>query len=122
MTRFTVQSARDVEYSFEPLQPYYLLTGVTGSVSQALSGSWRISASAGKQRLNYHQTATVAIDQPHRVETVNVYGSGVVYRLSPDIHLGVKADYSARQAQELRRRNYEGLRVGGFVTYGLRGE
>jgi polysaccharide export outer membrane protein len=75
MTRFAVQSARDVEYSFEPLQPYYLITGVTGSVSQALSGSWHISASAGKQRLNYRQTASVAIDEPSRVETVNVYGA-----------------------------------------------
>ena len=36
-TQFGVQSLRDVEYSFEPLQPYYLITGVTGSVSQALS-------------------------------------------------------------------------------------
>ena len=38
MTRFAVQVQRDVEYSYDPTQPYYLLTGVTGSVSQAVGG------------------------------------------------------------------------------------
>jgi hypothetical protein len=119
MTRFTVQSQRDVEYSFDPSRSYYLNTGVTGSVSQALGRSWSLTASAGTQRLDYYETLVDAT-RPSGSEgnsTVNIYGARITYRLTPSMELGVNADYSARRAQ-VQIREYESLRAGGFFTYG----
>ncbi len=39
MTRFGVQVDRDVLYSFEQTQPYYVLTGIVGTITQGLSRS-----------------------------------------------------------------------------------
>jgi hypothetical protein len=119
MTQFSVQSRRDVEYSFDPLRSYYLSTGVTGSVSQALGRSWSLTASAGRQRLDYHETLIDAT-RPSGSEgnsTVNIYGARITYRLTPSIEFGVNADYSSRRAQ-VQIREYESLRAGGFFTYG----
>jgi hypothetical protein len=119
-TRFSVQSVRDVEYSFDPSRPYYLSTGITGSVTQALSGSWAITARAGKQRLNYSETASDVIGGSPPVDTIDLYGARIAYRLSPGIQLGVDADYHRRRAWEPGR-DYAGLRAGFFLTYGAAG-
>ncbi len=116
-TQFGVQSLRDVEYSFEPLQSYYLITGVAGSVSQALSRSWVLSARAGRQRLNYRRTEGSAVEDPSTTDTVTEYGGGIAYRLSRTIQLGINADYNRRLSRE-HLRDYKGLRVNSFVTYG----
>ena len=118
-TRFAVQSQRDVEHSFDPSHPFYVSTGVTGSVSQVLSRNWTATARAGKQRLNYSQGVIDAIGQPGRVETVQLYGGGFAYSVSPDIQVGVTADYYRRTASA-EQRGYEGLRIGSFVSYGIR--
>jgi hypothetical protein len=118
MTRLGIQSLRDVEYSFDASQTYYLSTGITGSVTQALGPAWTVAASAGRQRLDYHERAGVAIGAGPRQESVNTYGTRIAYQLSPTIELGLGANYSGRHANE-KIRNYEGLRAGGFVTYGL---
>jgi hypothetical protein len=121
MTRFAFQSQRDIEHSLERFWPYYVSTGVTGSVSQVLSRNWAVSARAGKQRLNYGQAASDAFDEPRRVDTLQVYGAGFTYTVSPDIQLGVNADYHRRRAGGVEHRDYEGFRIGSFVSYGVPG-
>lgn len=119
MTRFAVRSQRDVEYSFEPTQPYYISTGVGGSIFQALSRSWGLSVRAGRQRLNYRGFSTDGIGGS-RTDSVDVYGAGVLCRLRSSIQLGVNGDYQRRRSMA-QLRDYEGLRVGSFITYGLGG-
>jgi hypothetical protein len=127
ITRFAVQVQRDVEYSYDPTQPYYLLTGVTGSVSQAVGGPWSVEARAGIQRLAYQtvgQSALAALGLTDlqglagRVDVVRSYGVGVGYKLGPSTRLGVNADYYTRRS-ELFLQQYRGLRVGTSVTYGF---
>ena len=123
ITRFAVQVQRDVEYPYDPTQPYYLLTGVTGSVSQAVGGPWSVQARAGIQRLAY-QTADLSgvggagSTVAGRVDAVRSYGGGVGYKLGPSTRLGVNADYYTRRS-ELFLQQYRGLRVGTSVTYGF---
>ncbi len=121
-TRFSVQSERDVEYSFEPSQPYYLSTGVTGSIVRALTNSWSVSARGGTQWLDYRASANTAVGRLQRVDRLHVYGAGILYRLSPATLVGVNADYSRRRTSELRQGDYESLRVGSFLTVGVRGQ
>jgi hypothetical protein len=127
ITRFSVQVQRDVEYSYDPAQPYYLLTGVTGSVAQAVGGPWSIEARAGIQRLAYQMVGQSGIGGSGstdlqglagRVDIVRFYGGGIGYKLGPSTRLGVNVDYYTRRSAVVLQQ-YRGLRVGTSVTYGF---
>jgi hypothetical protein len=131
-TRFAVTADRDVAYSFENQEPYYLLTGVTGTITQQVAGPWDVQARAGIQYLDY-QRATCGSTTPcspglisgggvgtttGRTDVVRFYGGGVGYRLGPNVRLRLNADYYTRRS-DFQIRAYEGLRVGTSVVYGF---
>lgn len=127
ITRFSVQMSRDVAYSYDPAEPFYLLTGVTGSVSQSVGGPWSVEARAGVQRLSYRvidQALATALGLGDvqglagRVDTVRTYGGGIGYKLGPSTRLGFNVDYFTRRSA-LYSRQYRGLRAGSSVTYGF---
>jgi hypothetical protein len=122
LTRFAVQSLRDVQYSFDPSQEYYVIGGVVGSISRALGQTWGITVRGGRHDLNYHKRSSAVSSQPGGVDTVNIYGGTVFWRLTPVVQTGINADYQNRRAPEFREREYRGLKVGAFVSYGLRGQ
>ena len=126
-TRFSVQLSRDVAYSYEPTEPFYLLTGVTGSVSQAIGGPWSVSARAGLQRLAYQPVdqsllTLLGVTDPQgligHTDIVHLYGTGIGYKLGPSTLLGINVDYSTRSSV-LYSRQFQGLRIGSSVTYGF---
>ena len=53
MTRFGVQVDRDVQFSYEQCEPYYILTGVTGTITQRLSarGTCRRAPATSSSRI-----------------------------------------------------------------------
>ena len=57
MTKFTVQAMRDVQYSYDVNQPYYLQTGVSGSITQQVFGPLDVVGRAGIQHLDYRDRA-----------------------------------------------------------------
>lgn len=119
MTRFGVQFDRDVLYSYEQTQPYYVLTGITGTVTQGLSRSWDIQARAGNQQLAYRRLVSGTVNLPDaRVDHVVFYGGGVGYKLGTDVRLGFNLDYYTRQSERATSQ-YEGFRAGTSVTYGF---
>jgi hypothetical protein len=126
-TRFSVQVDRDVQFSFEQREPYYVLTGVTGTITQRLNTTWDLQARAGNQSLAYRQTILAGNGSGSvaqgttgagRTDHVLYYGGGVGYRLGPDVRLGFNVDYYTRRS-DVSIRQYEGLRVGSSVTYGF---
>lgn len=128
MTRFAVGVERDLAYSFYTDEPYYLLTGITGSVTQAVGGPWDVVARVGTQRLAYQRAVSTAsaptTPGPEttagagRTDSVHFYGGGLGYRLGPDVRLGFNADYYTRSSDSVTR-EYKGLRAGTSVTYGF---
>jgi len=118
MTKFSVKVNRDIEYSFETVQPYYLLTGVEGSIAQQLFGPVDIVGRLGFESLAYRDRAGPVVTVADRVDRVRTYGVGVGYRLSGDLRVGVNVDRSQRDS-DVAQRQYRGLRIGTTVTYGL---
>jgi hypothetical protein len=116
-TRFAVRAERDVSYSFEVSEPYYLLTGISGSVTQVITRSWDVKVTGGHQRLDYRSIA-VRDARSTRVDRLVSYGAGVGYRITRGTRLGLDVDYFRRQT-DLAARQYEGLRAGTSITYGL---
>ena len=117
-TKLSVQGTRDVQYSYNINQPYYVLTGVTGTVDQQLYGPLDLQLRAGVQQLAYRDRTDVPIAVPERVDYVHSYGGGIGYRFGTDFRIGVNVD-NARRTSKVDTRTYSGLRIGTSVTYGF---
>ncbi len=117
VTRFEVRATRNIEYSFEQREPYYLLTDIVGSVTQHLFGSWDVVARGGRQNLEYRQMTGGAGSMPAHTDRDVMYGAGVLYRLGRDVRIGFDVNqYRRRSIYEVRE--YRGLRYGFSVIYG----
>jgi hypothetical protein len=117
-TRLGVQATRDVQYSFEIDQPYYLQTGISGSIAQQIYGPLDVEGRIGRQRLAYRDRADVPPALANRVDTVRTFGGGIGYRLGDDLRMGFNLDHF-RRTSDVFDRQYDGLRFGTTVTYGL---
>jgi hypothetical protein len=114
--RMTFQAGRDVEYSYDEKQPYYLQTGFSASLTVQIYGPFDITGRYGSQHLSYETRGGVAATED-RVDRVRTYGGGVGIRLGRDLRVGFNLDHYQRTS-ELPDRAYDGLRYGASVTYG----
>ena len=117
-TRFSVNFMRDVQYSYEINQPWYLQTGVGGSITQQIVGPFDVMARAGTQTLAYRDRAGVFVATANRVDHVRTFGGGIGYHFGKDVRWGVNVDHYHRTS-DLSARQYDALRYGTSVTYGF---
>ena len=117
-TRFGVQFTRDVQYSYEINQPYYLQTGVGGSLTQQVAGPFDVMARAGAQRLAYRDRAGAFIPTANRIDHVRNFGGGIGYHFARDVRWGLNVD-TYHRTSDLNARQYDALRYGTSVTYGF---
>lgn len=115
-TKVGVEGTRDVQYSYDIDQPYYVLSGVIGSLAQQVSSRADLVGRIGVQRLDYRDRTGVMVSASDRTDYVHMYGGGVGYRLSRTIRVGVDLDRQLRTSRDATRR-YSGLRFGTSVTY-----
>ena len=117
-TRVSGTYNRDITYSFDTIEPYYLQTDWSMSVVQKITSTWDIVGRGGRYRLDYE---TIAIPgATRRSDTGSRYGGGIGYTLGEFIRLGVDVNYMDRKSEADITRNYEGVRAGFSVTYGLK--
>jgi hypothetical protein len=115
-TRFGFQAMRDVEYSYDETQPYYLQSGFTASVAQQIYGPVDVETRLGNQRLSYRVRGDLG-STGDRIDRVRTYGGGVGYRIGRDLRIGFNVDQHERTS-DLADRAYDGLRYGAVLTYG----
>src|SRR5205823_2749531 len=85
MSKFGVQVGRDVQYSFEINQPYYVQTGISASIAQQIFGPVDVAGRIGTQRLDYRERRNVVAVAAGRTDLVRSYGIGVGYHMSRDL-------------------------------------
>jgi hypothetical protein len=117
-TRLTLNVGRDVQYSYDVNQPYYLQTGITGSFAQQIYGPLDAVVRAGIQKLNYQDRIGEEVEVSNRTDEVLLVGGGFGYHLGRDLRLGFNVDKQKR-VTDVSRRKYNTLRFGMSVTYGL---
>jgi hypothetical protein len=115
-TRFGVQANRDIQYSFEVTQPYYLETGIMATVQQQVFGPFDVLARAGTRRLAYADRIGVLVSASDRTDRVGTIGLGAGYRMGLDKRLGFTLDRQ-RRTSSVEGRTYTGLRFGFSLTY-----
>ena len=117
-TRFAVRAIRDIQYSFDVTQPYYLQTGIEFSVTQQIYGPVDVVGRLNEQRLAYRDRSGVPQIAPNRTDSIHSFGGGAGYRFGPDLRLGFNID-SMRRESVIELRTYKGLKYGTALTYGF---
>jgi hypothetical protein len=113
-TKFDLDVARDVQYSYEDLEPYYLSAGARLTVTHQLVGRFDVQAFGGRQSLGYRGTQAGGETRTDRVETL---GAGVGYRVHPQYRVGFTWEENRRRS-DLRDRRYDRRRLFASLTYG----
>jgi hypothetical protein len=116
-TQLTAKVNRDVAFSFEETEPYYTLTDSGLTLTQRVASSWDVLARSGWQSLAYNGIRT-DLGASQRTDRGQLYGLGIGYLLGETLRLGLDVNYYFRRSA-LTNRNYDGLRAGVSVSYGI---
>jgi len=117
-TKVSVRGTRDVQFSYDVNQPYYLQTGVTGELTQRLFGPFDIVGRAGYAKLDYRDRFDAVVPEADRADVMHIFGGGVGYRIGSGLRVGFNVDQQTRDSHVLIRQ-YKGLKYGTSVTYGF---
>jgi len=127
-TTFGVSYNRDLTYSYDELQPFFIDDSVGASVRRALGRRFDALVSADRHAYEYKDllrsatTTTVAaasrID-PTRIDTTWNYTANIGYRVSREGRVGVGVSYWHRDSTTRVFRGYDNLRVGTTMTFGF---
>ena len=119
-TTFGVSYHRDLTYSYEVQQPFFIENTVGASIRRALGGRYDAVVSADRHRYDYRDLLTTpGLVRDLRTDTTWVYGANVGYRLRRAARIGFGASYYTRGSNLVRFVQYNGLRFGATVNYGF---
>jgi hypothetical protein len=113
-TKFDVDLTRDVQYSFEELEPYYLSTGGRLTITHQVVGPLDVQGIAGRQTMGYRQRL---VQNEVRRDEVQTLGGGAGYRLRSTMRLGLNWEL-IRRLSPVAERRYVRRRLFASLTYG----
>jgi hypothetical protein len=118
-TTFGVSYHRDLTYSYEVDNPFFVDNSVGASIRRALGGRLDTIVSIDRHTYDYEQLLTVPASPLERADTTWVYGANIGYRVRRDTRLGFGGRYYQRDSTAVRFVEYDGLRLGVTVNYGF---
>ena len=110
---------RDLTYSIEELQPFFVNNDIGASVRRAREPVRRAVVGRPLQ-MQYQNLLTLPTGLPDRIDTTWNYAGSFGYRLGRQGRAGVGFSYYDRSSSGLNvLRSYNGLRFGSVVSFGL---
>lgn len=121
MTQFGFTADRDVSYSFDRLQPYYIRQGAGVSVRQALGRRFDVMVGVQRHAYRYRRLLSVTVPQGDgpQVDVTRNLSASVGFLPNRDMRIGIGAAYWDRASNVQALRDYRGLRAGLSVAYGF---
>jgi hypothetical protein len=113
-TLVAFEGLRDVGYSYDALQPYYVMASAGVSVTQPVPFGLIAHGGAALQRYDYRGLETARVSP--RTDTGTTYSGGLEYRPGRHISVGGSFEAYSRTAQTAPV-SYQGRRVGASVGY-----
>jgi hypothetical protein len=115
-TRFEVRGQRDVSYSYSMEEPYYVLSVITGTITQRLYGPVDLKGRAGWERLEYVAAAGTAAPSASHIDHETQYGGSIEFRLGEARRLGFNVDVYRRRSP-IDDRNFDTIRAGVSLSF-----
>lgn len=114
---------RDLTYSYEETQPFFIDNSPGVSIRRALGRRFDVLVSAERHKYEYRDLTSglpaTGVPPEPRVDTTWNYSGSLGYRVGRDGRIGFGASYWQRESTTVRLRNYDGLRIGITATYGF---
>jgi hypothetical protein len=104
---------RDVQYSYETANAYYLATGGTMVWTLSVIGPIDVRGTAGRYLMDYGR-----VDTEGSHDTTTTYGGGMGYKFSNRARLGVNAEWTRRDSNRAAERKYRNHRIFAGLTWG----
>jgi hypothetical protein len=126
-TTFGVSYNRDLTYSYDELQPFFIDNSAGASVRRALGRRFDALVSVDRHAYEYQdlvnpaaQAASGALDlATPRVDTTWNYAGSIGYRVGRDGRIGAGVSYWTRESTTRTFRAYDNLRIGTTMTFGF---
>lgn len=115
-TQVTAKFNRDIAFSYEDALPYYTFSEAKLAITRRLGSSWDVVGSGARQLLGYRGLA--ADPSAAHIDTGRVVGFGVGYLVGDTFRIGIDVNSYSRRSV-ISQRNYDGVRAGASVTYGI---
>jgi hypothetical protein len=117
MTRLKIEADRDVDYSYDPILPYYLESGGLVMVSQHIGGPLEAIAIGERRSVRHNRVGESSFNG--REEITQTAGGGLAIQLRKELRLEVIYERRQRTSTEPGAREYERRRVYASALYGL---
>jgi hypothetical protein len=114
-TQFGFTGDRNVEYSFDLVQPYFVSSGLGLRVTQQITERWSVSGWVARRTLDYQAPLPTAAVPP-RTDKVGYLGGTIGSRMSARTRAEVTVSYQKRSSVQVRR-EFDGVRLGGSLLY-----
>lgn len=120
---FKIHHARDVEYSFQPTQPYFVDTTIGLALRRALGSKYDAVASVDRHAYAYRDLRASGLGpstgKVSRLDIVWISEASVGYRVGRTARLAFGVMYIQREAPDASAHNYDGLRIRATMASGF---
>jgi hypothetical protein len=119
-TEFDLGAGRNISYSYQDTEPYYLLTNVRLVVSQPIGLGLELYGGGDWEHMAYRwsQDADPSFSESDRVDTLAALNGGVGVRLGRGVHIRVGVERTRRKSIEDPLQNFTRTRILSSVTLG----
>jgi hypothetical protein len=112
-----VDANRDVDYSYDPLEPYYLEMGGRLTVTQRVIGPFGVIF-IGERWNIHHQQVFVASSFDGRLDTTTAVGAGIAIQKSKQVRFELVYQRTSRRSSAPGWREYERQQIFASAIYG----
>jgi hypothetical protein len=119
-TSFGATYRRDLTYSYEEVQPFFIDESAGVSIRRALGSRFDVLISADRHHYEYQDI--VPLDgpaPPQRLDAIWYYAGSIGYRLGTEGRIGFGVSHLERTSNTKVFRDYDKLRIGCSVAYGF---
>lgn len=113
--RIATAFTRDVRYSYEPANPYYIVTGGRATITAQTYGPLDVRLLGGHEKLAYRALAGV---EPAGSDRQIIYGGGIGCRITGRVRLVIEAEASRRRSDRDPTREFKNHRIVGLLNWG----
>jgi hypothetical protein len=119
-TTFDLGAGRNISYSYQDTEPYYLLTNVRLLVAHPLPGSFELYGGYDWQHMAYRWLlgANATSSDSDRVDKLTAANGGIGVRLGRIVHVKLGVEKTRRRSIEDPRQNFKRMRILSTVTVG----
>jgi len=117
IVKLDLEANRDLAYSYDPVQPYYMESGGRLTATQRVLGPLELIGIAERREIRNQRIGGTAFDG--RREVTTSLGGGFGIQVQNQMRFTFTYEHTQRTSTEPVGRDYERTRVLGSISYGL---